>query len=54
MSLPHKPMENVSLSSPMIRLFDKKRKDTPTIDGPTVAKKPRGRPPGRKNKVKGI
>ena len=54
MPLPHKPMDNVSLSPPLIRVFDKKRKDTPTVDGSTVAKKPRGRPPGKKNKVQGI
>ncbi|XP_027905701.1 uncharacterized protein LOC114165242 [Vigna unguiculata] len=54
MSLTPEPMENVSLSSPMIRVPDKKRKDTPTVDGCTVAKKPRGRPPGSKNQVQGI
>jgi len=54
MSLTPEPMENVSLSSPMIRMPDKKRKDTPTVYGCTVAKKPRGRPPGSKNQVQGI
>jgi len=54
MSLTPEPMENVSLSSPMIRVPDKKRKDTPTVYGCTVAKKPRGRPTGRKYQVQGM
>ncbi|XP_014516463.1 uncharacterized protein LOC106774119 [Vigna radiata var. radiata] len=45
-------MDNINLSSPMIQMFRQKRKDTPTIDGSKVAKKPRGRP--RKNHVQGI
>ncbi|WVZ17361.1 hypothetical protein V8G54_010343 [Vigna mungo] len=43
---------NINLSSPMIQMFHQKRKDTPTIDGCKVAKKPRGRP--RKIQVQGI
>ncbi|KAK7353729.1 hypothetical protein VNO80_19180 [Phaseolus coccineus] len=54
MVLPPILVDNVSLSSPMIRVFDKKKKDTPIVDGSIVAKKPRGRPPSQKNKVQGI
>ena len=54
MSVTPTPMDNISLSSPMIRMLDKKRKDIPTVDECKVAKKPRGRPPGSKNQVKGI
>ncbi|KOM45980.1 hypothetical protein LR48_Vigan06g128600 [Vigna angularis] len=50
-------MDNINLSSPRIRMFHQKRKDTSTIDGQKrkdtstidgckVAKKPRGRPSG--------
>ncbi|QCE03909.1 hypothetical protein DEO72_LG8g1939 [Vigna unguiculata] len=46
MSVTPTSMDNISLSSPMIRMLDRKRKDTPSLDGCTVAKKPRGRPPG--------
>ncbi|WVY89800.1 hypothetical protein V8G54_035314 [Vigna mungo] len=45
-------MDNINLSSPMIKMFHQKRKDTPTIYGCKVAKKTRGRP--RKNQVQGI
>jgi len=38
----------------MIKELDEKRKDTPIVDGCIVAKKPRGRPLGEKNKVQGI
>ncbi|WVZ19967.1 hypothetical protein V8G54_007289 [Vigna mungo] len=31
-----------------------KRKNSAAIDAPTIAKKPRGRPPGKKNQVKGL
>lgn len=43
-----------NFSTPMISVSDKKRKDTEAVNGPIVAKKPRGRPPGRKNQVQGI
>ncbi|KHN12951.1 hypothetical protein glysoja_042219 [Glycine soja] len=42
-----------NFSTPMISVSDKKRKDTEAVNGPIVAKKPRGRPPGRKNQVQG-
>ncbi|KAK7382562.1 hypothetical protein VNO80_01464 [Phaseolus coccineus] len=48
------PVDNVSLLSPMIRVLDKKRKDTPIVDGFIVAKKPRDRPLDQKNKFQGI
>ena len=54
LSLSPIPVDNVSLSSPMIKELDEKRKDTPIVDGCIVAKKPRGRPLGEKNKVQGI
>ncbi|KOM58078.1 hypothetical protein LR48_Vigan11g111200 [Vigna angularis] len=50
-SLPAKPMANVNFSSPMIREFEKKRKDISTVDGSVVAKKRRGRQPGKKKQV---
>ncbi|XP_022636002.1 uncharacterized protein LOC111241605 [Vigna radiata var. radiata] len=31
-----------------------KRKNSEAIDAPTIARKPRGRPPGKKNQVKGL
>ncbi|KHN27006.1 hypothetical protein glysoja_040814 [Glycine soja] len=40
-----------NFSTPMISASDKKRKDTEIVNGPAVGKKPRGRPPGRKNQV---
>ena len=43
-----------NFSTPMISVSDKKRKDTEIVNGPAVGKKPRGRPPGRKNQVQGI
>ncbi|KAG5042635.1 hypothetical protein JHK87_006550 [Glycine soja] len=42
-----------NFSTPMISASDKKRKDTEIVNGPAVGKKPRGRPPGRKNQVQG-
>ncbi|KAG5054392.1 hypothetical protein JHK85_006902 [Glycine max] len=42
-----------NFSTPMISVSDKKRKDTEIVNGPAVGKKPRGRPPGRKNQVQG-
>jgi len=48
MSLPIKPTDNKNLSSPMIGVFDKKRKEISTANGSVVAKKPRGRKPGKK------
>ncbi|XP_047152503.1 uncharacterized protein LOC124824162 [Vigna umbellata] len=54
MSVTPRLMDNINLSSPRITMFQQKRKDTSTIDGCKVAKKPRGRPSGRKNQVQGI
>ncbi|QCE04388.1 hypothetical protein DEO72_LG8g2424 [Vigna unguiculata] len=51
MSLPIKPTDNKNLSSPMIGVFDKKRKDISTANGSVVAKKPRGRKPGKKKQL---
>ncbi|QCE16339.1 hypothetical protein DEO72_LG11g3353 [Vigna unguiculata] len=52
MSLPPpKTMFHTHFSSPMIKVSDMKRKDTPTVDGCAISKKPRGRPPGKKKQV---
>ncbi|TKY63393.1 hypothetical protein E2542_SST13264 [Spatholobus suberectus] len=47
-------VDTVNISTPMISVSDKKRKDTQAVDALTVAKKPRGRPPGRKIPVQGV
>ncbi|XP_027905656.1 uncharacterized protein LOC114165192 [Vigna unguiculata] len=48
---PPKPMFDANFTSPMIKVSDMKRKDTLTVDGCAVSKKPRGRPPGKKKQV---
>ncbi|RDX92888.1 hypothetical protein CR513_24924, partial [Mucuna pruriens] len=42
-----------NFSTPITNASDKKRKDNQTLNVSTVAKKPRGRPPGKKNLVEG-
>ncbi|XP_020215679.1 uncharacterized protein LOC109799516 [Cajanus cajan] len=56
MSLPMPVNTNVgtgNLSTPMISASDRKRKDSEAVGLPAASKKPRGRPPGRKNNVQG-
>ncbi|XP_020209237.1 uncharacterized protein LOC109794172, partial [Cajanus cajan] len=56
MSLPMPVNTNVgtrNLSTPMISASNRKRKDSEAVGLPTASKKPRGRPPGRKNNVQG-
>nr|KYP32477.1 hypothetical protein KK1_046843 [Cajanus cajan] len=55
-SLPMRMNTNVeagNFSAPMISASDRKRRDSQAMDVPTVSKKRRGRPPGRKNNVQG-
>ncbi|KAL2337853.1 hypothetical protein Fmac_012299 [Flemingia macrophylla] len=51
-SLPMR-MEAGNLFAPIISEFDRKRQDSEAVDVPSVSKKRRGRPPGRKNNVQG-
>lgn len=46
-------MNSVNFSTPMVRGFDQNRKDSPAVYESGVAKKPRGRPPGKKKPVQG-
>ncbi|WVZ16372.1 hypothetical protein V8G54_009354 [Vigna mungo] len=46
-----KPMANVNFSSPIIRVFHKKRKDISTVDESAFAKKRRGRQPRKRKQV---
>ncbi|XP_020215501.1 AT-hook motif nuclear-localized protein 5 [Cajanus cajan] len=55
-SLPMRMNTNVEagkFSAPMISASDRKRRDSQAMDVPTISKKHRGRPPGRKNNVQG-
>ncbi|ESW05954.1 hypothetical protein PHAVU_010G006900 [Phaseolus vulgaris] len=52
-SKPSPPMNSVNFSTPMVRGFDQNRKDSPAVYESGVAKKPRGRPPGKKKPVQG-
>ncbi|RDX97200.1 hypothetical protein CR513_20051, partial [Mucuna pruriens] len=47
-------IETRNFSTPIINASDKKRKDSQTLNVSILAKKPRGRPPGKKNLVEGI